>query len=59
MTPLTIAKLTLGLIAAVLFGLGVRGSDPALRWAAIAFLAAAVLLRFFDKKRKHDDNSDS
>jgi hypothetical protein len=46
------AKLTLCLIAAALFGLGVRGSHPALRWAAIAFLAAAVLLRFFDKDRK-------
>lgn len=52
MTPITIAKLTLVLIAAVLFGLGIRESHPALRWAAIAFLAAAVLLRFFDKDRK-------
>ncbi len=52
MTPMTIAKLTLGLIAAVLFGLGVRGGHPALRWAAIAFLAAAVLVRFFDRDRK-------
>ena len=52
MTPFTMAKVTLALIAAVLFGLGVRNSHPALRWAAIAFLAAAVLLRFFDKDRK-------
>ena len=51
MTPMTIAKLTLGLIAAVLFGLGVRGGDPALRWAAIAFLAAAIIVRFFDRNR--------
>ena len=52
MTPITIAKLTLLLISAVLFGLGIRGSHPALRWAAIAFLAAALLLRFFDRNRK-------
>ncbi len=52
MNPLTITKLTLGLIAAILFALGIRGSHPALRWAAIAFLAAAVLLRFFDKDKK-------
>ena len=52
MTPMTIAKLALGLIAAVLFGLGVRGGHPALRWAAIAFLAAAVLVRFVDRDRK-------
>ena len=51
-TPITMAKVALALTAAVLFGLGVRGSHPALRWAAIAFLAAAVILRFFDKDRK-------
>ena len=52
MTPLTVAKITLALIAAVLFGLGIRGDQPALRWGAIGFLAAAVLLRFFDRNRK-------
>lgn len=52
MTPITVAKLILGLTAAVLFGIGVRGGHPALRWAAIAFLAAAVLIRFLDKNRK-------
>ncbi|HVF39336.1 MAG TPA: hypothetical protein VM939_05500 [Gemmatimonadaceae bacterium] len=52
MTPLTIAKLALALTAAILFGLGVRTDLPALRWAAIGFLTFAVLLRFFDKKRK-------
>jgi hypothetical protein len=54
---MTAAKLTLGLIAAVLFGLGIRGDDPAIRWAAIAFLAAAVILRFFDRNRKSHDTS--
>ena len=52
MTPMTIAKLTLALIAAILFLLGLRGDSPELRWAAIAFLALAVLLRFVDRLRK-------
>ena len=51
MSPMTIAKMTLALIAAILFGLGVRNDSPPLRWAAIAFLAAAVLLRFIDSRR--------
>ncbi len=51
MSPLTTAKLALTLASAILFGLGIRNDSPALRWAAIAFLAIAVLLRFFDKNR--------
>ena len=52
MTPMTTAKLTLALIAAILFAYGARNDVPVLRWAAIAFLAIAVLLRFFDRKRR-------
>jgi len=51
MSPFMTAKIALALAAAVLFGLGIRNDNPALRWAAIAFLAIAVLLRFFDKSR--------
>lgn len=51
MTPMTVAKLTLALIAAVLFALGIRNDHPSLRWAAIAFLSIAVILRFFDRTR--------
>jgi hypothetical protein len=51
MTPMTMAKLTLALIAAILFAYGVRTDVPALRWAAIGFLAIAVILRFFDRNR--------
>jgi len=51
MSPFTAAKMALALIAAILFGIGIRNDNPALRWAAIAFLAIAVLLRFFDKSR--------
>jgi len=51
MNPIATAKIALALSAAILFGLGIRTDIPALRWAAIAFLAIAVLLRFFDKRR--------
>lgn len=51
MTPMTIAKLALALMAAILFAYGARSDIPQLRWAAIAFLAAAVLLRFLDRTR--------
>jgi hypothetical protein len=51
MKPMLIAKITLALIAAILFGYGVKHDVQALRWAAIAFLSAAVLLRFFDSNR--------
>jgi hypothetical protein len=51
MSPFTTAKIALALAAAIFFGLGIRNDNPALRWAAIAFLAIAVLLRFFDKRR--------
>lgn len=52
MTPLTTAKVILALIAAGLFAYGIRTDDQVLRYAAIAFLAAAVLLRFFGRNRR-------
>jgi len=51
MSPFTTAKLALMLVAAVLLGWGIRTDDSALRWAGIAFLFAALVLRFF-KPRK-------
>jgi len=45
-TPFTIAKLALMLIAAILLGWGIRTDDAALRWAGIAFLFIALVLRF-------------
>jgi hypothetical protein len=51
MTPVTMAKLALMLIAAVLLAWGIRTDDSALRWAGIAFLFIALILRFF-KPRK-------
>lgn len=54
MTPLTTAKVALALSAAVLFALSIRTDYQALRWAAMGLLAVAVLLRFFDRKRRDE-----
>ena len=51
MSPFTIAKLALMLIAAVLLAWGIRTDDSAIRWAGILFLIVALVLRFF-KPRK-------
>lgn len=50
--PYTAAKLALALSAAILLAWGIRNDDNALRWAGIGFLAAAVILRFFQPKGK-------
>ena len=49
MTPLTIAKLALMLMAAILLAWGIRSDDSALRWAGIGFLFVALILRFFKR----------
>ena len=51
MTPLTVAKLALMLIAAILLGWGIRTDDAALRWAGIGFLFIALILRFIKRPR--------
>ena len=51
MSPLTIAKLALMLIAAILLGWGIRTDDAALRWAGIGFLFIALILRFIKRPR--------
>ena len=51
MTPFTIAKLALMVIATVLLGWGIRTDDSALRWAGIAFLFIALILRFFRPRK--------
>jgi len=50
-TPFTIAKLALMLIAAILLGWGIRTDDAALRWAGIGFLFIALILRFIKRLR--------
>ena len=51
MTPFTVAKLALMLIAAILLGWGIRTDDTALRWAGIGFLFIALILRFIKRPR--------
>lgn len=51
-TPMTMAKVTLTLIAAILFAMGIRGESEPLRWAAIAFLSVAVALRWVERFRR-------
>jgi hypothetical protein len=51
-TPFTIAKLALMLIAAILLGWGLRTDDAALRWAGIGFLFIALILRFVKIPRR-------
>jgi hypothetical protein len=50
-SPVTVAKLALMLIAAILLGWGIRVDDAAIRWAGIGFLFMALILRFI-KPRK-------
>lgn len=52
MTPVTTARLIVAIIAAVLLGWGIRNDSPALRWAGIGFLVAALLLRFVGPRGK-------
>jgi len=52
MTPFTVAKLALMLIAAILLGWGIRTDDTALRWAGIGFLFIALILRFIKRPRR-------
>ncbi|HTD84497.1 MAG TPA: hypothetical protein VK648_11985 [Gemmatimonadaceae bacterium] len=51
MSPFTIAKLALMVIAAILLAWGIRTDDNAIRWAGVLFLFIALILRFF-KPRK-------
>jgi hypothetical protein len=46
-TALTQLKLGLAIAGLILWGYGVRSENDWLRWAGIAFLAAAAILRFF------------
>jgi hypothetical protein len=53
-SPFTIAKLALMLIAAILLGWGIKADDAALRWAGIGFLFIALILRFIKKPRRFE-----
>ena len=46
MSPLTAVKLALAAAGIVVFGLGVRVNSVPVRWAGVALVAVAALLRF-------------
>jgi hypothetical protein len=50
----TILKLVLFLVGIIVFAFGVRDNRPEVRWAAIAFIAAAFLMRWLPKDRSRD-----
>lgn len=50
-------KLGLAVVGVILFGYGVRADDERLRWAGIAFLAAAAILRFVGRRRRDDQSA--
>ncbi len=52
LSALSQLKLGLAVIGVILFGWGARVDDPRLRWIGIAFLAAAVVLRFIGRRRR-------
>lgn len=54
-SSLTAAKLVTALVGIGLFGTGIRWDEPALRWAGIAMVALAWMLRF--ARRRTPDGS--
>ena len=52
MGPFTTAKIALAVVAAILFGWGLRTDDSTLRWAGVACLVVALALRFIQPKGK-------
>jgi hypothetical protein len=54
MTALSQLKLGLAAIGVILFAYGARADVNYLRWTGIAFLAAAVALRFWRRRPPQD-----
>ena len=48
---LTWAKVALVAVGILVWGYGVRVDDRTIRWVGIAFLVAALLLRFLGRRR--------
>lgn len=48
----TMAKVALAVVAAILFGWGIRTDDSMLRWTGVGFLVVALALRFVQPKGK-------
>jgi hypothetical protein len=45
-SPLTVLKISLAVAGVAVFGYGVRVDSQGARWAGVAFVAVAALLRF-------------
>ena len=52
---LTTVKLALTFVGLATFGIGVRIDQPAVRWAGIALVAVAFVLRFSRRRSDGDD----
>jgi hypothetical protein len=46
------AKIALAVVAAILFGWGIRTDDSTVRWVGVGFLVVALALRFVQPKGK-------
>jgi len=53
-TKLTSIKITLAIVGIALFGAGMRLGDQRLRFAGLACVAVAALLRFWKDRRPGD-----
>jgi len=47
-------KTALAVAGLVVFGYGIRSGDPVIRWAGIAFVAVAFLMRFLPRTPPSD-----
>ena len=52
MSNLTRAKLVVGGVGVAIWGVGVRMGDERLKWAGVALLGAAFLLRFLGPRQR-------
>jgi membrane-bound ClpP family serine protease len=52
MNGITSAKIALFVVGIILIGYGMRTDSPTLRWTGIAFLVAALALRFVKRKEE-------
>ena len=55
LSPLTSIKVALAAVGLCVWAYGYRVESPQVRWMGIAFLAAAVVLRFIARRPRSDD----
>jgi hypothetical protein len=51
MTPFTLARIAFAASGVIVFGIGIRIQQPAMRWTGIGLLVAALMLRFAQRRR--------